>query len=228
MRGVDALQLPTTAKADVCSFAQVCLLTASPLLPPQKRTTEQLPNGDVVSGSGDCTIRVWRDGACAATIRAHGDSVRGLALLGDVGVVSASHDQTLKVGGPCFPAGNGCWWLLFLMARKGRRKRAAGELLARWAASLDLRGVRSDALARRTSRRPRSALPRPAPPEQVWTFSGEPIAELVGHTALVYCAATAAGEGLIASGSEDNTVRLWHADGTCLQVRGGTEDGRVR
>eukprot|EP00887_Chlorella_sp_A99_P006848 scaffold2.g6848.t1 len=121
------------------------------------KTIRQLPNGDVVSGSGDCTIRVWRDGACAATIRAHGDSVRGLALLGDVGVVSASHDQTLKV----------------------------------------------------------------------WTFSGEPIAELVGHTALVYCAATAAGEGLIASGSEDNTVRLWHADGTCLQVRGGAEDGRT-
>lgn len=72
---------------------------------------------------------------------------RGLALLPNVGVVSASHDQTLKV----------------------------------------------------------------------WTLSGECLAELVGHTALVYCAA-ATPEGLVASGSEDNTARLWHADGSCLQV----------
>jgi WD40 repeat protein len=72
---------------------------------------------------------------------------RGLALLPGVGVVSASHDQTLKV----------------------------------------------------------------------WTFEGECIGELVGHTALVYCVA-ATEEGLIASGSEDNTLRLWRADGTCLQV----------
>ena len=72
---------------------------------------------------------------------------RGLALLPNVGVVSASHDQLLKV----------------------------------------------------------------------WTFSGECIAELAGHTALVYCAAATA-DGLVASGSEDNTAKLWHADGTCLQV----------
>ena len=74
---------------------------------------------------------------------------RGLALLPNVGVVSASHDQTLKV----------------------------------------------------------------------WTFSGECIAELAGHTALVYCAAATA-DGLVASGSEDDTAKLWHADGTCLQVGG--------
>ena len=72
---------------------------------------------------------------------------RGLALLPGVGVVSASHDHTLKV----------------------------------------------------------------------WTFDGECIAELVGHDALVYCAAATA-DGLVASGSEDNTARLWQADGTPKQV----------
>lgn len=83
---------------------------------------------------------------------------RGLALLPGVGVVSASHDQTLKV----------------------------------------------------------------------WTFEGECISELVGHTALVYAAA-ANEEGLIASGSEDNTLRLWRADGTCLQVgRQGMLRGLLR
>ena len=57
----------------------------------------------------------------------------------------------------------------------------------------------------------------PGPLVQVWTFSSECIAELAGHTALVYCAAAAV-DGTIASGSEDNSVKLWHADGTCLQA----------
>ncbi len=73
---------------------------------------------------------------------------RGLALLSTIGVVSASHDQTLRV----------------------------------------------------------------------WTFQGDCIAELVGHTALVYNAACSDDGSLIASGSEDNTVRTWRPDGHCLQT----------
>lgn len=73
---------------------------------------------------------------------------RGLALLNNIGVVSASHDQTLRV----------------------------------------------------------------------WTFEGECIAELVGHTALVYSAAGSDDGSLIASASEDNTVRTWRPDGQCLQT----------
>ena len=73
---------------------------------------------------------------------------RGLALLNNIGVVSASHDQTLRV----------------------------------------------------------------------WTFQGDCIAELVGHTALVYNAACSDDGGLIASASEDNTVCTWRPDGQCLQT----------
>lgn len=37
-----------------------------------------LPSGDLLSGSGDCTIKVWSlaTGKCTATIQAHSDSVR--------------------------------------------------------------------------------------------------------------------------------------------------------
>lgn len=52
---------------------------------------------------------------------------------------------------------------------------------------------------------------------RVWTFSGECIAQLLGHTALVYAAAVSP-TGLIASASEDNTLRLWRPDGTLLQT----------
>lgn len=52
---------------------------------------------------------------------------------------------------------------------------------------------------------------------RLWSFAGETLAELVGHTALVYSAAAHAPSGLIASASEDNTARLWHGNGSCLQ-----------
>ncbi len=53
---------------------------------------------------------------------------------------------------------------------------------------------------------------------RVWTFQGDCIAELVGHTALVYNASCSDDGSLIASASEDNTVRTWRPDGQCLQT----------
>ena len=53
---------------------------------------------------------------------------------------------------------------------------------------------------------------------RVWTFEGECIAELNGHTALVYSTACSDDGSLIASASEDNTVRTWRPDGQCLQT----------
>lgn len=52
---------------------------------------------------------------------------------------------------------------------------------------------------------------------RVWDDAGALLAELVGHTALVYRTAALA-DGLIASASEDNSVRLWQASGQCLQT----------
>lgn len=49
---------------------------------------------------------------------------------------------------------------------------------------------------------------------RLWTQSGQPLLEMVGHTALVYSVATHGTE--IASGSEDNTVKIWK-DGSCQQ-----------
>lgn len=85
---------------------------------------------------------------CISSCEVAGATCRGLALLNNIGVISASHDQTLRV----------------------------------------------------------------------WTFEGECIAELVGHTALVYSAACSEDGSLVASASEDNTVRTWRPDGQCLQT----------
>ena len=39
------------------------------------------PDGRVITGSYDNTVKVWRDGACERTIRAHSDWVMAVAVL---------------------------------------------------------------------------------------------------------------------------------------------------
>jgi phospholipase A-2-activating protein len=107
-----------------------------------------LEGGDLISGSGDTTIKRWQGTKCVATYKGHTDTVRGLAALPGVGFVSGSHDCSLRV----------------------------------------------------------------------WSLDGTTLAEMHGHTAIIYSVAAAGSSGLIASGSEDNTVRLWSSAGACLQV----------
>ncbi|PNW78780.1 hypothetical protein CHLRE_09g389912v5 [Chlamydomonas reinhardtii] len=115
-----------------------------------------LPGGEILSGSGDTTVKMWAPGGgpCIHTIKAHTDTVRGMCLVPGLGFATASHDMSIKV----------------------------------------------------------------------WDSTGGVLAELVGHTAIVYCVAAvdapavAGGGVLLASGSEDNTVKLWRPNGDCLQT----------
>lgn len=45
-------------------------------------------DGTIASGSGDRTIRIWRDGSCAAVLKGHDDTVRGLCYHPAIGLVS--------------------------------------------------------------------------------------------------------------------------------------------
>jgi phospholipase A-2-activating protein len=47
-----------------------------------------LPSGDILSGSGDKTVKLWSHGKCVRTFAGHGDSVRQ-AIPG--------HPQTVRV-----------------------------------------------------------------------------------------------------------------------------------
>ncbi len=72
------------------------------------RAIAALPDGQLLSGSLDCTLKVWgeaplsvRGGAgsnvCAATLQGHADYVMALAVLPDRRIVSGSYDGTLRV-----------------------------------------------------------------------------------------------------------------------------------
>ena len=61
------------------------------------RCVAAAPDGRIITGSSDSTVRVWRDGACERTIPAHHDWVVGVAVLGGARFVSVSDDYTAKL-----------------------------------------------------------------------------------------------------------------------------------
>ena len=58
-----------------------------------------LPDGHVVSGSDDCSLRLWNpsDGRCLQTLKGHTGSVNCVAVLPDGCIVSGSTDGTIKI-----------------------------------------------------------------------------------------------------------------------------------
>src|SRR5687768_8761905 len=57
-----------------------------------------LPDGRIVSGSDDKTLKLWDvAGKCLDTFRGHESSVMALAVLPDGRIVSGSSDKTLKL-----------------------------------------------------------------------------------------------------------------------------------
>ncbi|KAL5987129.1 hypothetical protein ACLOJK_041125 [Asimina triloba] len=95
------------------------------------------------SGSSDGTLKLWRGRTCVHTFVGHKDTVRGLAVMPALGILSASHDG-------------------------------------------------------------------------LWALSGQVLMEMVGHTSIVY-SVDAHSSGLIASGSEDFSAKIWK-DGACIQT----------
>jgi WD40 repeat protein len=58
-----------------------------------------LPNGDLISGSSDKTIKIWNpnDGKLKRTINGHTHYVRALTTLPNGDLVSGSDDMTIKI-----------------------------------------------------------------------------------------------------------------------------------
>ncbi|MEO1145462.1 MAG: caspase family protein [Cyanobacteria bacterium J06638_22] len=152
------------------------------------------PQGNlIVSGSDDCTVRLWqRDGTpLGEPLRGHENYVLTVAVSPDrEWVVSGSADRTLRL----WPL-NGTSPLPPLLGH-------SSAVLA-VAVSPDGRMIAS-ASADRTLR--------------FWSKYGKPLGEpLLGHEAAVRAVAFSPDGHLIATASDDHTLRLWKRDGTLLR-----------
>ncbi|PRW44412.1 phospholipase A-2-activating [Chlorella sorokiniana] len=188
---------------------------------------EGCPGGAVVSGSRDTTVMVWDLQSATPVQRLEGHQYQVTAVLvtpeGDI--VSASLDKTIRIwrGGQCVQVleGHEAAVLCLLQLPNGDLLSGSGDCTIRvWSGGKCTHTIpaHSDSV-RGLALFPNVGVVSASHDQtlKVWTLAGECVAELVGHTALVYCAACTF-DGLVASGSEDNTAKLWHADGTCLQT----------
>mmetsp|Transcript_9394 Transcript_9394/g.57327 ORF Transcript_9394/g.57327 Transcript_9394/m.57327 type:complete len:750 (-) Transcript_9394:942-3191(-) len=195
-------------------------------IPP--RISEYYAGGALVSGSRDKSLIVWdlNTMGILETLEGHKEQVSCIAISSSGTVVSGSLDGTLRIwdrstcltvleghAGPVLsaaflPSGD----LVSGSGDKTIKVWRDGRCMATLAGHTDT--VRSICIFGNIGFLTAShdcTL-------RLWSFTGKEMLVMTGHTGLVYSLATLPGLDLVASGSEDNTVKIWNSKGKCIQT----------
>lgn len=176
-----------------------------------------LPNGDVVSCALDKTARVWRlpQGKCCSTLEGHEGPVLCLAVAPrGLGILTGGGDGTARLWAWSPTATRGTCRAVFtghtdtvrglcVVPTGGEEAGGASQQLLRFATA-------SHDCTLRVWTHDLSSSPSGTAVVQASPANS---AELRGHTAIIYSVACSGDGRLLASGAEDNTVRLWAVPG---------------
>ncbi len=198
-------------------------------------SVNMLPNGHVISGSQDSTLKVWDidKGTCLSTLQGHSSWVTCAAVLPNGQVISGSGDKTLKVwdiaAGTCLNTLQGHSHTVCSIAVLPNGDVVSGSYdqtlkvwdLAKGTCLSTLRGHSSHVSCV-------AALPNGHVVSgsndftlKVWDIAkGTCLSTLQGHSNPVSCVAVLP-NGHVISGSQDSTLKVWDiAKGTCLTLKG--------
>jgi phospholipase A-2-activating protein len=168
------------------------------------------PEGEILTGSGDQTIRRWADGRCVQVYRGHADSVRWVARPHRAWLLVLLGCLCVRVLG--WGAG-GRRGVMIVMPARSRPAVPACATAPAWAPQGGEEPAPDQLAACCSSFRGLALLPGVGFVSashdmtlRVWAMDGSTIAELAGHTALVYSVAAAPGGSLLASGTGHPTL----------------------
>lgn len=187
--------------------------------------SDRFPEGGIVSGGMDTLVFLWdlRTGEVVTTMKGHSSQVTGLALDGNGDIISSSMDCTLRR----WRDGNAVEvWEAHKVAVQTVLKLPSGELftgssdstIKLWKGRTCLHTFSGHAdTVRCLAQMPGMGILSASHDGTIklWALTGQPLLEMFGHTSLVY-SVDAHSSGLIASGSEDRSVKIWK-DGICVQ-----------
>ena len=188
-----------------------------------------LLDGKLASGSGDNTVRIWKDNACLLTLAGHTSDVLALAVLPNGKLVSGSGDMTVRVweDDTCLLTLAGHTSDVFVLAVLPDGRVASGALdhtVRVWdavsgACLFTLTGHTSYVFSLAVLPDGKLASGSADTTVRVWE-DGACLLKLAGHTGYANALAVLP-DGTLASGSDDETVRTWDpTSGECLMTLG--------
>lgn len=195
-----------------------------------------LQDGRLISGSDDCTLRVWdaATGECTQALEGHTSAITCVAVLPDQRMVSGSFDNTLRVWdvgtGECLQTlkGHRDWIKCVTVLPDGRVVSGSADCTLRvWDAATGkcqatLKGHKSQITCVAVLPDGRVVSGSWDNTLRVWdAVTGECAQTLEGHTDMVFCVVVLP-DGRVVSGSGDNTLQVWDAGtGKCVKILDG-------
>ncbi|XP_062189711.1 uncharacterized protein LOC133892777 [Phragmites australis] len=188
--------------------------------------SDRFPEGGIVSGGMDTVVLLWdlHRGEVVETMKGHTSQVTGLAVDSNGDIISSSMDCTLRR----WRNGNAIEvWEAHKVAVQTVVKLPSGELftgssdstIKLWKGRTCLQTFSGHAdTVRCLAPMPGLGILSASHDSTIklWALTGQPLLDMIGHTSLVY-SVDAHSSGLIASGSEDRSLKIWK-DGICVQT----------